>query len=110
MLFNSTVYQIGGGNTKAVTGKLNIAGGTHTITIPGKPLYIGIQYQNTGYYYAAYNPTGEKLEHMMHSGVYDYYSAGNMSIWCSADNEVSIYMPTAPVTVTWTYWYGYIPD
>lgn len=114
MLNNSMILQSGGGNVEHVSGQIKITStGKQYITVPGKAVYICLQHDgNTGYYYAAYNKTGKKLEHMMHSGVYDSYQPFNRCIWCSGESQIAISEPGAGSTnrITWLYWYGYIPD
>ena len=114
MLFNNLVSQSGGGNVEHVSGQIKITtAGNQYITVPEKAVYICLQqYGNPGFYYSAYNKTGEKLEHMMHSGVYDSYQSSHRCIWCSGKSQIAIREPVIGSAngITWLYWYGYIPD
>lgn len=126
MIFNPIIS--GSGSSKEVvykSGTLSIDewNRPHYITVPGIPVFIAVQWSgHTGYYYVAYNPTNQKLalEHLMHSGVYDYWQStdGTVSVVASGNDLGIAHYESGPFPddpeggsyIQWKYWYGYIPD
>ena len=126
MIFNPIIF--GSGSSKEVvykSGTLEIGDWhrTYYITVPGTPVFIAVQWsEHPEHYYVAYNPTNQKraLEHLMHSGVYDYEQStnGTVSVVASGnDLEITHYEsgpfpedPDGGSYIHWKYWYGYIPE